>query len=306
MTVVVTAAAAPLGRAVLERLIAHGTEPALLVATDRRASGLGAVEPLGVVTVASDPENPSSLDAVLAGAQTLVLLPTDRPDRRIVETTAVVEAAKRAGVAWIVLVSVLSDGTSAAPDAGERRFPEEAVQASGVPFTIVRLGPVTEDFLPLLHQADRTNEVVTAWGDGRVASASTEDQAEGIARLIAASGYEGRVLELTGDTAWSGDEFAAAATEVLGRGITYARRTEDERPIDLDAAGLPPERIAATLAHETAIRDGALARTSHDLAALLGRPTTPLAEALRVAAVREAEVTRPGGVTSLQRPGQPA
>src|SRR3954454_24138095 len=35
MTVVVTAAAGPLGRAILERLLAHGTEPSLLVATDR-------------------------------------------------------------------------------------------------------------------------------------------------------------------------------------------------------------------------------------------------------------------------------
>ena len=305
MTVVVTAAAGPLGRAVLERLIAHGTEPSLLVATDRPASGLGALEPLGVVAVASDPDDASSLDAVLDGAQTLVYVPTDRPDRRVAEATAVVGAAARAGVVWIVLVSSLAAGTAAAPDAGELRFPEDAVTTSGLPFTVLRLGAVTEDFLPVLHQADRSNELVVAWGDGRVASASVEDYAEGVARVIGASGYEGRTLELTGDTAWDGDDFVAAATEVLGRQITYARRTEDERPIDLDAAGLPRERIAATLAHETAIRDGALASVSHELASLLGRPTTPLAEALRIAAAREAQVTRPGGVTSSPRPTHP-
>src|SRR3954454_5351707 len=306
MTVVVTAAAGPLGRAILERLLAHGTEPSLLVATDRPASGLGALDPLGVVAVASDPEDPASLAPVLDGAQTLVYLPTDRPDRRVAEATAVLGAATRARIAWIVLVTTHSSATSAAADAAVQRFPEDAVRASGVAFTVVRLGPVTEDFLPVLHQADRSNELVAAWGEGRVASAPVEDYAEAVARILGASGYEGRGIELAGDTAWSGEDFAAAATEVLGRQITYARRTEDERPIDLDAAGLPPERAAATLAHETAIRDGALAATSHELAALLGRPATPLAEALRTAAAREARRTRPGGLTTLQRPDQPA
>lgn len=306
MTVVVTEAAGPLGRAILERLIAHGTEPSLLVATDRPGSGLGALEQLGVVAVASDPEDPGSLDAVLQGAQTLVYVPTDRPDHRVAEATAVVGAATRARLAWIVVVGTRAGGASAAADADAQRFPEQAVQGSGVPFTVVRLGPATEEFLPVLHQADRSNELVAAWGEGRVASAPLEDYAEAIARILGASGYEGRVLELTGDTAWSGEEFAAAATAVLGRQITYARRTEDERPVDLDAAGLPPERAAATLAHETAIRDGALATTSHELAAVLGRPTTPLVEALRAVAAREAQVTRPGGVTSLQRPAPPA
>jgi NAD(P)H dehydrogenase (quinone) len=305
MTVVVTAAAGPLGASILERLLAHGMEPSLLVATDRPASGLGAIERLGVITVASDAADPSSLAAVLDGAQTLVYLPTGEPGRRVPEATAVVGAATRAGIGWMVLVGTPATGTSAAAEPAEQRFPEEAVAASGVPFTIIRLGAATEDFLPVLHQADRTNELVAAWGEGRVASAPVEDYAEGVARILTASGYEGRVVELTGDTAWSGEDFAAAATEVLGRTVTYARRTEDERPVDLDAAGMPPERRAATLAHEIAIRDGALAATSHELAALLGRPTTPLAEALRAAAAREARVTRPGGVT-LQRPDQPA
>src|SRR3954451_19938127 len=114
MTVVVTAAAGPLGRAILERLLAHGTEPSLLVATDRPASGLGSLDQLGVVTVASDPEDPSSLGAVLDGAQTLVYVPTDRPDRRVAEATAVVGAATRAGIAWIVQVGTPASATSAA------------------------------------------------------------------------------------------------------------------------------------------------------------------------------------------------
>jgi NAD(P)H dehydrogenase (quinone) len=306
MTVVVTAAAGPLGRSIIERLLAHGLEPSLVVATDRPASGLGVLERLGVVTVASDPDDASSLDAVLGGAQTLVYLPTDAPGRRVAEATAVVGAATRAGIAWIVLVTRVATGASAAADAAEQRFPEEAVAASGVPFTIVRLGPATEDFLPVLHQADRRNELVAAWGEGRVASAPAEDYAEGIALILNSSGHEGQVLDLTGDTAWGGEDFAAAATAVLGRTVIYARRTEDERPVDLDAEGMPPERRAATLAHETAIRDGALGTTSHELAALLGRPTTPLVDALRTAAEREARLTRPGGAPTLQRPGQPA
>src|SRR3954453_19842142 len=132
MTVVVTTAAGDLGRAILERLLAHGMERSLLVATDRPASGLGSLDALGVVTIASDPEDPSSLAAVLDGARTLVYVPTDRPDARIAEATAVVGAATRAGIAWIVVVGTLASATSAAADAAEQRFPEEVVRASGM------------------------------------------------------------------------------------------------------------------------------------------------------------------------------
>lgn len=300
MTVVVTAAAGPLGRAVLERLLAHGIDSSLLVATDRPSSGLGAVERLGVVAVASDPEDAQSLGAVLAGAQTLVYLPTGTPGSRIPEAQAVLDAARRAGIGWILYAGTLAGGTAAA-DADEQRFPEDLLRASGVPVTMLRLGPATEDFLPLLHQAERTGELVAAWGDGRIASAPVADYAEAVARVLTSSGYEGAVLELTGDTAWSGEDFAEAATTVLGRTILYARRTQDERPVDLAAAGLPPERATATLQHEVAIQDGALATTSHELASILGRPTTPLADALRTAAADEAAVTRPGGLTRQAR-----
>jgi NAD(P)H dehydrogenase (quinone) len=91
------------------------------------------------------------------------------------------------------------------------------------------------------------------------------------------------VYELSGDGAWGFGELAAAASEVLGRPVTYRAVSSEQRAADLAAAGLDEGTVGFVVALEENTRDGLLAETSGDLSRLIGRPTTPLVDALRAA-----------------------
>ncbi len=90
--------------------------------------------------------------------------------------------------------------------------------------------------------------------------------------------YKRQVYELSGDTAWSFPELAATVAEVAGRPVAYQDLTAEQYRAALVEAGLP-EAIAQLLAaFDTDAANGLLADTPGDLSALLGRPTTPLAD----------------------------
>jgi NAD(P)H dehydrogenase (quinone) len=163
----------------------------------------------------------------------------------------------------------------------DHRATEELIRASGVPFTFLRNNLYTESQLPLLLQAAERNEVTASWNTGTIASASRIDYADGAAAVIIAGRPRNAVLEFSGDTAWSGDDFAAAASRLLGKPVMFERRTADEARIELDIRGVPPEERDFRVALDENIRAGAFGHVSGTLAGLIGRPTTPLLEGLR-------------------------
>ena len=76
-------------------------------------------------------------------------------------------------------------------------------------------------------------------------------------------------------------EFAAEVSRQSGREVTYTNMPQDEYTKFLVGVGLP-EGFAAILAdsdHRAA--SGALYTGTEDLVQLLGRPATPLADAVR-------------------------
>lgn len=65
--------------------------------------------------------------------------------------------------------------------------------------------------------------------------------------------------------------------------MTFHNVTADEHLKVLLGAGLPPVLAEILVDVDAAIARGELADTDGDLARLIGRPTTPLAETLRAA-----------------------
>jgi NAD(P)H dehydrogenase (quinone) len=167
--------------------------------------------------------------------------------------------------------------------APEHKATEEILRASGLTFTILRNGWYTENYVGDVQQAAASGEIVAAVGDGRVASAPRDDFAAAAAVVLRTEGHDDAVYELSGDVAWGFDDLAAAASEVLGRPVVFRAVTSEERRAGLLAAGLDEGTAGFVVALDENTRDGLLAGTSGDLARLVGRPTTPLADALRAA-----------------------
>ena len=280
---VVTAATGQLGRLVVDALLEKvpAEQVAVAVRNEAKAADLAA---RGVTVRVADYGAPESLaNAFEAGDRVLFVSGSD-VGRRIPQHAAVVAAAKAAGVGLLAYTSVLGGPAADFTLADDHKATEELVIASGLPYTLLRNGWYHENYTEQLAPVLAHGAVVASAGDGRVASASRADYAAAAAAVLTGEGHEGQVYELSGDTAWSLAEYAAELSRQTGREIRYTPVTPEEHLAILTGAGLP-EPLAAILVDvdTSGIARGLLAGTSGDLARLIGRPTTPLADAIAVA-----------------------
>ncbi|MET0433694.1 MAG: SDR family oxidoreductase [Cellulomonas sp.] len=283
MSIVVTGATGHLGRLVVTHLLADGVPADRIVAAGRRTGTLADLAGRGVRVAALDYGKPETIAAALEGAETVLLVSGSEVGQRVEQHRAVIDAAKAAGVGRLVYTSAPKADTSPLVLAPEHKATEEILRASGLTFTILRNGWYTENYLGDVQQARETGEIVGSFGDGRVASAPRDDFAAAAAVVLRTEGHDGAVYELSGDEAWGFDELAAAASEVLGRPVVYRAVSPEQRAADLAAAGLDEGTVGFVVALEANTREGLLAETSGDLSRLIGRPTTPLVDALRAA-----------------------
>lgn len=265
MTTLITGVSGHLGSLVLEH--ARDRIPAgELVAATRDPGKAG---DLGVEVRAGD--FAGDLSRTFAGVDRLLIVSADGPDeQRLALHRAAVRAAADAGVRHIVYTSVTDADTSPLLLARVHALTEEAIRETGVPFTFLRNGMYHENYL-------QPGPVVTAAGDGRIASAARDDLALAAAVVLSTPGHEGAVYELTGPRAWSFDELAAL------RSTTHTRVTAAERVAGLKGFGLPDFLAELLTDIEVAIAGGALAEVRPDLEKLIGRAPTTIEDAVRAA-----------------------
>ena len=281
MSLVITGATGHLGRLVVESLLARGTAAGDIVATGRNVEKLADLAARGVTVAPLDYTRAETVAAVVKPGDTLLLVSSSEVGQRTAQHTTVIDAAKSAGVARIVYTSAPAATTSPLVLAPEHKATEEALVASGVPFTILRNGWYTENYLGEVDKGRENGAIVASVGDGRVASASRKDYAEAAAVVLVDGGHEGKVYELSGDVAWSFDNLAATISGIVGRDVVYNRLSPEEHAqLLLSSFGLDEGTVGFVVALDGNIRDGLLGVTSGELATLIGRPTTPLVEGL--------------------------
>jgi NAD(P)H dehydrogenase (quinone) len=283
MTIVVTGATGHLGRLVVESLLSKGVAPAEIVAGGRSIDKLADLADQGVTVVPLDYTKPETLDAAFAGATQVLLISASEPGNRVALHAAAIDAATRAGVEHLVYTSAPKATTSALVLAPEHKATEELIVASGIPATILRNGWYTENYTNTVEQARQSGEIVASVGDGRVASASRADYAEAAAVVLTDPTTRGTVYELSGDTSWDHDEFAAATADITGRPVAFRNVTPEEHTAILTSVGLDAGTAGFVVALDQNTKAGLLGETSGDLGRLIGRPTTPLLEGLRAA-----------------------
>ena len=104
-----------------------------------------------------------------------------------------------------------------------------------------------------------------------------------LGRLVTGDGHAGRAYELGGDEAFTLAEVAAEIGAQAGQPVSYLDLPEDEYARLLAGAGLP-EAAAVTLADaDRGLARGDLFVDSGDLSWLIGRPATPLRDAVAAA-----------------------
>lgn len=278
--IAVTGATGQLGQLVMNQLLT--TVPAdELVAIVRSPEKAADLSDRGVVVRQADYDRPEMLVSALQGVDRLLLISSSEIGQRARQHQAVIDAAKTEGVQLLAYTSILAADQSPMKLAEEHRHTEAALKASGVPHVILRNGWYTENYTMGLAGSLEQGAMAGTAGEGVFNTATRQDLAEAaVAVLTSDVDQAGKVYELAGNDGFTLAQFAALASELSGRPLTYQNMPQDAFASLLSQVGLPAAFAAILADSEAAAAEGWLASDSKDLEALIGRPTTSVKSAI--------------------------
>jgi NAD(P)H dehydrogenase (quinone) len=285
MTFLVTGAAGNLGALAVEALLDRGVAPGDIVATARDTDRLSGFAARGVVTRRLDYDDPASIDAALDGVHRLLLVSSSAVGQRVPQHRAVLEAAARTGVELVAYTSILAADSTSLALAADHSATEQLLVELGLPHVLLRNGWYLENYTAQVPVHLEHGSVLGAAGTGRISAAARADYADAAAVALLADGSVGEVYELAGDESFTMAEYAATLAEHSGQEISYVDLPQGEYAAALESAGLPAAYADILADSDRGITVGDLHDTSGTLSALINRPTTPLADAVKAALV---------------------
>ncbi|MYM67945.1 NmrA family NAD(P)-binding protein [Pseudoduganella sp. FT55W] len=280
--IVVTAATGQLGRLVIANLL-KTTPAAQIVAAVRDPAKAADLAAQGVQVRRADYTDPASLDAAFQGASKVLLISSNDLGKRVAQHRNAIDAAARAKVGLLAYTSVLHADRSTLGLAGEHRETEEAVRASGVPFSFLRNGWYVENHTVSLGGAVAHGALVGAAGEGRISAAARAEYAEAAAVVLSAAGPVEQVYELAGDTGFTLAELAAEVSRQTGKTIPFHNLPQQEYRELLVNVGLPAALADLIADSDAQAAKGALFDDSRTLSKLIGHPTISLEAAVKAA-----------------------
>ncbi|WP_407289702.1 SDR family oxidoreductase [Raoultella planticola] len=278
--IAITGATGQLGHLVLHNLL-KTTAASQIVAIVRNPAKAEALSQQGIVVRQADYTDEAALTAALQGVDKLLLISSSEVGQRTPQHRNVIHAAKAAGVKFIAYTSLLHADKSPLGLHVEHVETEKMLAESGIPYALLRNGWYTENYLASAPPALEHGVFIGAAGDGKIASATRADYAEAAARVIAQEGHAGKVYELAGDEAWTLSELAAALSKQSGKNVVYQNLSEADFAAALKSVGLPAGLADMLADSDIGASKGGLFDDSRTLSALIGRPTTPLAESIK-------------------------
>jgi uncharacterized protein YbjT (DUF2867 family) len=274
--ILITGASGNLERRVAETLAQHGRPLRLLVKSAR-----GAPEFAGTHLVAGDFADPAVLDCAFAGIET-AFISFEGVERDMLEQHRgkSIEAARRAGVAHLVYVSVQGaapDSTFA--DARRHHSIEELLERSGIPYAALRAN-LYLDMLPVLFfNADVARGHA---GDQAAAFVSQDDVERVVAAALSRPDVIRGVIDVTGPEALTLTEVARRLSAIHGRTFRYEYESAAATQERLERAESPAEMALSHIEggvgsyYHEAIASGTLAAVSDAVTRYTGRPAQPL------------------------------
>ena len=235
-TLFVSGASGHLGRLVIEALLARGY-PGKIIAGTRDPSKLASLK--GVEVRKADFNDKAGLAEALAGVDRFLIVSTDQIGARLAGHLVAVEAAKAAGVKEIAYTSMPTpEPPSAITFAHEHFGTEEAIQASGIAYTILRMSWYTENLLGSLPGQLATGQWYTSSAGGKVSNVARADCALAAAGALLRPA-QNRTYTVTGPEALSAAEIAAIASELTGRPLAVIDVTDEQLAAGAKTAGVP-------------------------------------------------------------------
>jgi uncharacterized protein YbjT (DUF2867 family) len=271
--IVVTAAGGRTGAAVVRALGSRGERVRALARGARLHPRLDA---LGADVVAADLTDAAAVEPLLAGADAVHLIWPNFDPGETAGATALLSAARRAGVPRVVYHSVLRPQARSMPHHAAKDRVEEALDRSGLDWRVLQPCAYADNLDGQLAGVAADGVFRSPWGVEQAQSlVDLRDVAEAAAVLLTRDGLDGGTFEAVGPEPLTAPRIA----ELIG-----ARLGRDVRAVDVVPDGpVPPfEQYAARCSRLMFdhYRAHGFTGSPFVLEALLGRPARTFAEHL--------------------------
>ncbi|KQS72691.1 NAD(P)-dependent oxidoreductase [Rhizobium sp. Leaf371] len=278
--ILVTGAAGQFGRLVLDELLASGqVAPADIVAASRDPAKLAAYGEKGVTLRKADFDDAATLDAAFQGIDKALIISTDAlavPGQRLSQHKNAVTAAKKAGVGRVFYTSLPNAATSAVSFAPDHLGTEEAIKATGLPYTILRNSWYMENLFLSVPTALQSGTWYTSAGDGKTSYVARADLAAATAAALLGDRTGNETLTLTGPVAYTNAEIADLVSEISGRPLAVVNLTDEQLAGGMEAAGVPAFLVPTLVSFDANARLGHIEIVTDSVETLTGRPSKNL------------------------------
>lgn len=291
--ILVTGATGSVGAHVVRELQSRTAEVRAFVRDPSAAAAT-----LGDVELATgDFDDPASLRRALSGVDRVYVSAADGP-RKVAHETAVIDAAAEAGVERIVKLSAMhADPASALPAYRWNGEIETHVQRSRLPAVILRPAFFMTNLLMVADGVSRSGMLQAPTAGRRVAMIDIRDVAAVAAVTLLTDGHDGHAYDLTGPSAITFADVAAALADATGHPVRSVDLTEEQARPRFEGAGLP-DWLAAHLAGVFGlIRDGGFEKATGHVRAITGHPARDISGFGRDFAAAFTPQAAPAGLT---------
>ncbi|WP_299869708.1 SDR family oxidoreductase [uncultured Hoeflea sp.] len=270
-TVLVAGATGTNGRALIEAL-RQRSDIAIraLVRTDSK-SDLGA----GIETAVGDLADPASLASAFQDIEKAYVVTAVQPDT-VALFQNFFDAAQAANVRHVVKFSGLgASHHSPSEIIRQHAASDDALRASGLPFTILRPNSFHQNMLGQADEIARSGRFHLPLADARQSTIDVRDLAEITATILTTEGHAGRTYDLTGPESLNFHDVARIIGDVRGDAVEYIPVTPEQMEAALRKMGLPAWSAHALAEIQALFATGAYSDPLPDAERLLGRAPTP-------------------------------
>ncbi|SFQ42106.1 NAD(P)H dehydrogenase (quinone) [Desemzia incerta] len=192
----------------------------------------------------------------------------------------VVHAAKETGVSFIAYTSFPRGSVSNSPLAQDHILTEQLIAESQIPHTFLRNNWYLENETDTLNAAAAGHPFTYSAGEGKTGWALKREFAEAAVNVLTGKAAAPEILELSG-TPITYAALAEALKSASGKEFDVVAMNDADYETVLSNNGVPEPVIGFILMIQNDIRNGELDVTSTDFETTLGKPLTPIVEALK-------------------------
>jgi uncharacterized protein YbjT (DUF2867 family) len=275
--IVVTAAGGTTGTAVVRALWSRGEPVRAVVGSDRPHPDLSA---LSVEVAVADLNRPGAVAPLLDGADALYLIWPNFDPAEAPGASALLGAARRAGLPRVVYHSVLRPQARAMPHHAAKDRVEEALDRSGLVWRVLQPCAYADNLDEQLTAAATTGRLPSPWGLEQAQSlVDVRDVADAAVALLTEDGLDGGTFEAVGPEALTAPRIAELMAARLGRDVQAVDVVPDG---PVPPAGDSAREYAAACLRRMFdhYREHGFTGSSRVLETLLGRPARTYAQHL--------------------------